>query len=69
MVAGVGCAGVRGYPGKSKAGELSIIPTRIALLAPCLPNLPLPSRNAADLALRDTVSGIMRGAVVSRVAR
>jgi len=32
--------GVNGFPGKSKAGELSIIPTRLTLLAPCYHMLP-----------------------------
>lgn len=32
--------GVTGYPGKSKKGELSIFPTEIRLLSPCLHMLP-----------------------------
>ncbi|XP_062606023.1 lysine--tRNA ligase-like isoform X1 [Saccostrea cucullata] len=32
--------GVRGKPGKTKKGELSIIPTEIVLLSPCLHQLP-----------------------------
>ncbi|KAJ3300105.1 lysyl-tRNA synthetase [Borealophlyctis nickersoniae] len=32
--------GVRGYPGKSHKGELSIIPKKITLLTPCLHMLP-----------------------------
>lgn len=32
--------GVKGYPGKSKKGELSIFPTVIQLLSPCLHMLP-----------------------------
>lgn len=32
--------GVVGYPGKSKKGELSIFPTKIELLSPCLHMLP-----------------------------
>ncbi|KAI9528476.1 Lysine--tRNA ligase [Dissostichus eleginoides] len=32
--------GVRGIPGKTKKGELSIIPTEMTLLAPCLHMLP-----------------------------
>lgn len=28
--------GVRGYPGKSKKGELSLFPTHFVILAPCL---------------------------------
>ncbi|GFT35008.1 lysine--tRNA ligase [Nephila pilipes] len=32
--------GCKGYPGKTKMGELSIIPTHIEILAPCLHMLP-----------------------------
>lgn len=32
--------GVRGYPGKSDKGELSIIPKELFLLSPCIPPLP-----------------------------
>lgn len=32
--------GVTGYPGKSKKGELSVFPTTMVLLAPCLHMLP-----------------------------
>jgi lysyl-tRNA synthetase, class II len=32
--------GVNGYPGKTKKGELSVIPTSIKLLSPCLHMLP-----------------------------
>lgn len=32
--------GVQGFPGKSKAGELSIVPTKLTLLAPCFHMLP-----------------------------
>ncbi|GJQ13869.1 hypothetical protein GpartN1_g5660.t1 [Galdieria partita] len=32
--------GVKGYPGKSKKGELSIFPTEVQLLSPCLRMLP-----------------------------
>ncbi|OLY78768.1 Lysine-tRNA ligase, cytoplasmic [Smittium mucronatum] len=32
--------GVRGYPGKSKRGELSIFPRDVTLLAPCLRTIP-----------------------------
>ena len=32
--------GIRGFPGKTKVGELSLIPKEISLLSPCL--LPLP---------------------------
>lgn len=32
--------GVKGNPGKTKKGELSIIPNKITLLSPCLHMLP-----------------------------
>ena len=32
--------GVKGYPGKSKKGELSIFPTEMEVLTPCLHMLP-----------------------------
>eukprot|EP00296_Roombia_truncata_P007589 JP446034.1.p1 GENE.JP446034.1~~JP446034.1.p1 ORF type:complete len:593 (-),score=245.05 JP446034.1:128-1906(-) len=32
--------GVTGYPGKSKRGELSVFPTRLELLSPCMRMLP-----------------------------
>jgi len=32
--------GIKGYPGKSKTGQLSIFPTEIQLLSPCLHMLP-----------------------------
>jgi lysyl-tRNA synthetase class 2 len=32
--------GVEGFPGKTKKGELSIIPTSLVLLTPCLHMLP-----------------------------
>jgi lysyl-tRNA synthetase, class II len=31
---------VKGLPGKSKKGELSIFPTRLVLLSPCLRMIP-----------------------------
>ena len=34
--------GINGFPGKSKTGELSIFPTQITLLSPCLHMLPFP---------------------------
>eukprot|EP00591_Stephanopyxis_turris_P009721 CAMPEP_0195527734 /NCGR_PEP_ID=MMETSP0794_2-20130614/29626_1 /TAXON_ID=515487 /ORGANISM="Stephanopyxis turris, Strain CCMP 815" /LENGTH=605 /DNA_ID=CAMNT_0040658719 /DNA_START=42 /DNA_END=1859 /DNA_ORIENTATION=+ len=39
--------GVKGYPGKSKKGELSIFPTNIQLLSPCLHMLPF-AKGASD---------------------
>ncbi len=32
--------GVEGHPGKTKKGELSVVPTKITLLSPCLHMLP-----------------------------
>jgi len=34
--------GVQGHPARTKVGELSLVPTEITLLAPCLHNLPSP---------------------------
>lgn len=39
--------GLVGYPGKSKKGELSIFPTKISLLSPCLHMLPFAKGGAA----------------------
>ena len=44
--------GVVGYPGKSKKGELSIFPTQIQLLSPCLHMLPVAKGDNAE-ALND----------------
>jgi lysyl-tRNA synthetase class 2 len=33
-------AGVEGHPGKTKMGELSIVPTRLTILSPCLHQIP-----------------------------
>jgi len=44
--------GVIGHPGKTKKGELSIIPTEIQLLAPCLHMLPALHFGVKDQALR-----------------
>lgn len=43
--------GVKGHPGKTKKGELSIIPQSMQLLAPCLHQLP-----ALHYGLKDKVS-------------
>ena len=40
--------GVTGYPGKSKTGELSIFPTKVVLLAPCLHMLPSKHKGLQD---------------------
>ncbi|KCV67937.1 lysyl-tRNA synthetase [Fonticula alba] len=44
--------GVRGYPGKSKKGELSIFPREITLLSPCLHVLPVAHFGLKDQELR-----------------
>ncbi|KAJ3321955.1 lysyl-tRNA synthetase [Boothiomyces sp. JEL0866] len=44
--------GVRGYPGKSKKGELSIFPHDITLLTPCLRTLPKANYGFKDQELR-----------------
>jgi len=46
--------GVVGYPGKSKKGELSIFPTSIELLSPCLHMLPVAKGDAEALADLET---------------
>lgn len=40
--------GVTGYPGKSKKGELSIFPTEITLLSPCLHMVPFPKGDSCQ---------------------
>ena len=44
--------GIRGYPGKSRRGELSIFPRQITLLAPCLRMLPKAHYGYKDQELR-----------------
>lgn len=44
--------GIRGFPGKSKRGELSIIPFELQLLAPCVPNLPDKRSRMRDVEVR-----------------
>ena len=39
-VAGAGIAGIRGIAGRTDMGELSVLPKKITLLAPCLWNIP-----------------------------
>lgn len=46
--------GVEGHPGKTKKGELSIIPKRIKLLTPCLHMLP-----HLHFGLKDKVRGLI----------
>jgi lysyl-tRNA synthetase class 2 len=45
--------GVRGYPGKSKTGELSIFPKEIILLSPCLHMLPFPKGDSGMGGIQD----------------
>lgn len=45
--------GVKGYPGKSKNGELSIFPTEIILLSPCLHMLPFPKGDSSVGGIKD----------------
>ncbi|BAM81103.1 lysine--tRNA ligase, cytoplasmic [Cyanidioschyzon merolae strain 10D] len=40
--------GVRGYPGRTKTGELSIFPVETRLLSPCLHMLPKPHQMLSD---------------------
>jgi len=46
--------GVKGYPGKSKKGELSIFPTELQLLSPCLHMLPLAKGDKVALEDKET---------------
>jgi len=47
----IGCTG---NPGKSKTGELSLFPTKIVMLSPCLRMLPKNKGNEAALTSQDT---------------
>lgn len=47
--------GVNGHPGKTKKGELSIIPKRVTLLTPCLHMLP-----HLHYGLKDKVNKVIR---------
>ncbi|CAG8577031.1 2922_t:CDS:2, partial [Diversispora eburnea] len=40
--------GVKGYPGRTKSGQLSIYPKEIILLSPCLHQLPTPQQGFKD---------------------
>lgn len=44
--------GVTGYPGRTKAGEFSIQPTKLKLLSPCLHQLPTQQYGLKDLETR-----------------
>eukprot|EP01071_Lankesteria_metandrocarpae_P006141 Lankesteria_metandrocarpae@DN4254_c0_g1_i1.p1 len=44
--------GVRGYPGKSKRGELSIFPAEVKLLSPCLHMIPGTHQTIKDQEIR-----------------
>mmetsp|Transcript_17334 Transcript_17334/g.20056 ORF Transcript_17334/g.20056 Transcript_17334/m.20056 type:complete len:610 (+) Transcript_17334:108-1937(+) len=46
--------GVKGFPGKSKKGELSIFPTEITLLSPCLHMLPFAKGNDGGISNQET---------------
>ena len=37
--------GVKGFPGKSKRGELSVFPTELCLLSPCMHMIPREIKN------------------------
>lgn len=45
--------GARGYPGKSKKGELSLFPTEIVLLSPCLHMLPFAKGDSCRGGIKD----------------
>lgn len=51
--------GIRGYPSRTKKGELSIIPIEITLLSPCLHMLP-----HAHFGLKDKVSTFLKWIVL-----
>jgi lysyl-tRNA synthetase class 2 len=46
--------GVKGFPGKSKKGELSIFPTEITMLSPCLHMLPFAKGNDGGITNQET---------------
>ena len=46
--------GVKGRPGKSKKGELSIFPTELTLLSPCLHMLPFAKGNEGGITNQET---------------
>jgi len=46
--------GVKGFPGKSKKGELSIFPINIVLLSPCLHMLPIAKGSSSALTNQET---------------
>merc|ERR1712185_826691 len=60
--------GVKGTPGKSKKGELSIFPTEIQLLSPCLHMLPKGLGSLKDQEVRAPLSSA-RAALPSARAR
>ena len=45
--------GVKGYPGKSKTGQLSVFPTEITLLSPCLHMLPFAKGDSSLGGIKD----------------
>lgn len=46
--------GVKGYPGKSKKGELSIFPTEMTMLSPCLHMLPFAKGKDGGISSQET---------------
>jgi len=44
--------GFRGYPGRSKTGELSLMPVEAVILAPCYHSLPKPHQKIQDMEIR-----------------
>jgi lysyl-tRNA synthetase class 2 len=46
--------GVKGFPGKSKKGELSIFPTEMTMLSPCLHMLPFAKGNDGGITNQET---------------
>ena len=56
--------GVTGYPGKTKSGELSLIPRAITPLVPCMHELPLASSGAALGDSAQAVEGRFRARAV-----
>lgn len=74
--------GVKGFPGKSKKGELSIFPTEIVLLSPCMHMLPKAHyglklqdtrfrQRYLDLILNDETRGVFqtRGKIINFIRR
>jgi lysyl-tRNA synthetase class 2 len=58
--------GVKGYPGKSKKGELSIFPTQVQLLSPCLRMLPKFALKDPETRFRQRYLDLIMNAEVTR---